>query len=238
MNVTTTDVVVPNLPPKPDHEDTVERLRLVWSCRGFLSRVVICALVVSTVIAFLIPNEYTSTARLMPPDSNSGSALAVLASGLTGRAGGIGEMAGDLLGLKSTSDSFVGILSSRTVRDQLIQQFNLRGIYHQKRMEDARKALESHTDFEVDRKSQIVTIEVTDKSPKRAAAMAEAYVDQLNRLVAQLSTSSARRERQFLEGRLAEVSKDLETAEKEFASSPAKTRRLMCQQKLGQWSKP
>src|SRR5260370_27254457 len=119
-----------------------------------------------------------------------------------------------MLGLKSTSDVFVGILTSRSVQDKLIQQFDLKKLYWDRRMEDARKDLAGHTDISVDRKSQIISITVTDKSPQRAAAMAQAYVEELNRLVAELSTSSARRERIFLEGRLQAVNQDLATAEK------------------------
>jgi len=89
-------------------------------------------------------------------------------------------------------------------------------------MEDARKELAEHTEISVDRKSQIITIAVTDHAPKRAAALGEAYVEELNRLVAELSTSSARRERVFLEERLQSVSKDLESAEKEFSQFSSK----------------
>ena len=89
-------------------------------------------------------------------------------------------------------------------------------------MEDARKDLANHTAISVDRKSQFITITVTDKSPQRAAAMAQAYVEELNRLVAELSTSSARRERIFLEGRLQSVSQDLESAEKNFSQFASK----------------
>jgi capsule polysaccharide export protein KpsE/RkpR len=52
--------------------------------------------------------------------------------------------------------------------------------------------------------------------------MGQAYVEQLNRLVADLSTSSARRERIFLEGRLEGVTRDLESAEKEFSQFASK----------------
>src|SRR5437667_8229223 len=89
-------------------------------------------------------------------------------------------------------------------------------------MEDASRALAEHTGISVDRKSQIITINVTDHDPKRAAAMGQAYVTELNRLVADLSTSSARRERIFLEERLQAVSKDLESAEKEFSQFSSK----------------
>jgi capsule polysaccharide export protein KpsE/RkpR len=127
-----------------------------------------------------------------------------------------------LLGAKSTSDVFVGILGSRTVQDKLIQQFDLKKLYGARNMEDARKALTANTSLSVDRKSQITSITVTDRNPQRAAAMGQAYVGELNRLVAELSTSSARRERIFLEGRLQGVSDDLEAAEKEFSQFASK----------------
>ena len=123
-----------------------------------------------------------------------------------------------MLGLKSSSDVFVGILTSRTVQDKLIQQFLIwKKLYGDSRMEDARKDLAERTAIVVDRKSQIITITVTDKDPKRASTMGQGYIEELNRLVAELSTSSARRERIFLEDRLQAVSKDLESAEKEFS---------------------
>jgi capsule polysaccharide export protein KpsE/RkpR len=89
-------------------------------------------------------------------------------------------------------------------------------------MDDARKALSQHTAISVDRKSQIISITVTDKSPQRAAAISQAYVEELNRLVAGLSTSSARRERIFLEGRLGAVNEDLQAAEKDFSQFASK----------------
>lgn len=182
----------------------------------------VCGLIAGILVAFLIPARYESTARLMPPDNQSGSSLAMAAAAMSGAAGGLGGMATDLLGLKSTSDTFVGILGSRTVQDKLIQRFSLQKLYRTRNMEDARKALAKHTSVSVDRKSQIINIQVTDESPQRAAALGWAYVDELNRLVAELSTSSARRERIFLEGRLQDVSRDLEAAEREFSQFASK----------------
>jgi capsule polysaccharide export protein KpsE/RkpR len=203
-------------------EKTLASLRLIWANRGMLSRVALYALLASTLIAFLIPSQYESTARLMPPDNQSSSGLAMMAAAMSGAASGLGGIATDFLGLKSTSDIFVGILTSRTVQDKLIQQFELRKLYGTRRMEDTRRALAEHTGIAVDRKSQIISITVADRSPQRAAAMSQTYVEELNRLVAELSTSSARRERIFLEGRLQAVSQDLEAAEKEFSQFASK----------------
>jgi len=218
-----------DIPVAPGREDTsqnsgnsVAHMRLLWENRRQLARVVLYGLLASTLIAFLIPTRYRSTTRLMSPDNSQSGGLAMAAAALSGSAGGLGGIASEMLGLKSTSDIFVGILSSRTVQDKLIQQFDLRKLYRDRRMEDARKELAEHTEISVDRKSQIITIAVTDHDPKRAATLGEAYVEELNRLVAELSTSSARRERIFLEERLQAVSKDLESAEKEFSQFSSK----------------
>jgi len=222
---------VPELPEhdRPELEETpqgsgdsVVYLRLLWEHRRLLARVVLYGFLASLLIAFLIPTRYESTARLMPPDSSQSGGLAMAAAALSGGAGGLGGIASEMLGMKSTSDIFVGILTSRTVQDKLIQQFDLKKLYGDRRMEDARKDLAEHTGISVDRKSQIITITVVDHDPKRAAAMGRAYVEELNRLVAELSTSSARRERIFLEERLQAVSKDLESAEKEFSQFASK----------------
>ena len=203
-------------------ENSVAYLRLLWEHRRLLARVVLYGFLASTFIAFLIPTRYESTTRLMPPDSNQSGGLAMAAAALSGGAGGLGGIASEMLGMKSTSDIFVGILTSRTVQDKLIQQFDLKKLYGDRRTEDARMELAGHTSLFVDRKSQIITIAVNDHDPKRAAAIGQAYVEELNRLVAELSTSSARRERIFLEERLQAVSKDLESAEKEFSQFASK----------------
>jgi uncharacterized protein involved in exopolysaccharide biosynthesis len=205
-----------------DSGNSVAYLRLLWCHRRLLARVALYGLLTSTILAFLIPVRFESTARLMPPDSSQSGGLAMAAAALSGGAGGLGGIATEMLGLKSTSDIFVGILSSRTVQDKLIQQFDLKKLYGDRRMEDARKDLAEHTGLSVDRKSQIISITVTDHDPKRAAAMGEAYVEELNQLVAELSTSSARRERIFLEGRLQAVTQDLAESEKDFSQFASK----------------
>jgi capsule polysaccharide export protein KpsE/RkpR len=215
--------IAPGPEEAPQNRGTfVANLRLLWKNRRLLTRVVVYGFFASTLTAFLIPTRYESTARLMPPDSNQSGSLAMAAAALSGSAGGLGGIASEMLGMKGTSDIFVGILSSRTVQDKLIQQFDLKKLYGDRRMQDARKDLAGHTGISVDRKSQIITVTVTDHDPKRAAAMGEAYVEELNRLVAELSTSSARRERIFLEERLKAVSRDLESAEKEFSQFSSK----------------
>lgn len=196
-------------------------VQLLWDQRRFLFRVGAYGLIATTLVAFLIPKRYESTARLMPPDAQSGT-TAMLAA-LSARAGaGLGSLAGDLLGTKSTGALFVGILRGRTIEDRLIGRFDLKKLYGARRIEDARKALENNTEVTEDRKSGIVTITLIDKHPDRERDMARAYVDELNRVVAEVSTSAARRERIFLEERLKQVKQDLDIAAKQFSEFASK----------------
>lgn len=206
----------------------VEKLRLVWDRRRFVWKSVLVGLLIGAAFAFLLRPEYESYTRLMPPDDQSNRGLAMITA-LAGKSGGGGAgagmagMAGDLLGVKTTGALFVGILASRTVQDDVIGKFNLQKVYRDKRLEQARLDLTKHTTVVEDRKSGIITITVTDRSPQRAREIANEYVSELNRVVTQLSTSAAHREREFLENRLVTVKQDLENAEKQFSQFSSKS---------------
>lgn len=204
-------------PARDRAPDGAQWLWLFWERRGFLGRAAVWGLVLSTTIAFVIPKRYESTTRLMPPDTQSGSGMAMMAA-MAGKGGlGLSSMAGDLLGMKSSGALFIDILRSRTVEDRLIDRFDLRKVYHDRYWQDARKDLVEYTDISEDRKSGVITIAVTDRDPHRAAQLGQAYVEELDRLVAQVSTSSARRERIFIEQRLQAVKQDLDNASKQFS---------------------
>jgi len=211
--------------PSRRQESFLQYLQVLWANRRFLWRAGVCAFLASALIAFLIPTRYRAVTRLMPPDGQSGSGLGLLASmagSSSGGFNGLEGLAGDLLGVQSSGALFVGILNSETVQDALIKSFELKKVYHDSKAEDARKDLTEHTDISEDRKSGIIVIAVTDHDPKRAAAMAQSYVSELDRLVAQVSTSSARRERMFLEERLDSVKVELDTAAKKFSDFASK----------------
>lgn len=211
-------------------------MRLLWRERRLIGRTTAIGLALSVLIALILPVRYESTTRLMPPDQQSGSGLAMLAAlaggrgsssssggGVTGALGGsLGNVAGDLLGLKSSGALFVDMLDGSTIQDDVIRKFDLRKEYHDRYWQDARKDLEKHTDVKEDRKSGIITIGVTDHNPQRAQEMAQAYVDALNGVVAQVSTSSARRERIFIESRLKTVKENLDSALQAFSDYASK----------------
>jgi uncharacterized protein involved in exopolysaccharide biosynthesis len=204
--------------PVPAEPGLLPHLQLLWEHRRFLFRAAVGALVASTLLAFLIPARYEAVTRLMPPDAQPASSAGMLAA-MAGRAGGSGlsGLAGSLLGGSNSGALFVGVLASQTVEDRLIGQFSLQHVYWAAKMEDAREKLAQHTFLSEDRKSGIITIGFTDHDPQRAAAVARAYVTELDRVVAEVSTSSARRERIFLEERLVAVKRELDAAAGKFS---------------------
>jgi uncharacterized protein involved in exopolysaccharide biosynthesis len=224
------EVSLPGVPLEDSREWQTEQLRLLWGHRRFFFRVVAIGLLISALVAFLIPKSYTSTTQLMPPDPQSASGMAMMAAMAAKAGGGLAGVAGDLLGLKTSGALFIGVLRSQTSQDRLIQQFDLRKVYGVRLVIDARMRLDENTSISEDKKSGIITISVTDHNPQRAAALASAYVDQLNSLVSELSTSSAHRERVFLEERLKVAKQDLDDASNQLAQFSSKNNTLDIQQ--------
>jgi capsule polysaccharide export protein KpsE/RkpR len=208
-------------PARTDADAKVDWLSgaaLVWSGRRRVLRWFGVGVVLSIAVASLIPSQYESTVSLMPPDPQSMSSGAMLASMAGAPTPSVSAgLASSLLGAKSATASFVGVLQSRTALDDLIDRFDLRKVYGCKRYVDARKKLAARSRVKEDLKTGVLSVTVTDRDPQRARDLAGAYAEELDKLVAQLSTSSARRERIFLEGRLQAVEQDLEQASRDLS---------------------
>jgi uncharacterized protein involved in exopolysaccharide biosynthesis len=207
-------------PPSPGPEDKKsEKLWALWRARRFIWGVAWKTLLASIVLAFVIPSHYKSSVRFVPAENSSsngsGSMMGLLNKAIGGSDNssmGFGLDAASLLGAKTPGAFYVEVLKSRSVQDRLINRFDLRARYSKATYFEARKKLTSFTDIEEDKKSGVITLTVTDYEPKIAAQIANAYIEELNRLAVDLNTSSAHRERQFLEDRLATARQDLARA--------------------------
>jgi uncharacterized protein involved in exopolysaccharide biosynthesis len=171
---------------------------------------------VAVVVAFLIPNIYTSYAQLMPPDpqtfSDTSALTALSSSGLVPPG-----LTSNLLNQRTPGATTIAVLESRNIEDKVIDQFDLRRVYRVKYYLDAEKKLAKRAEFTEDKASGVISIAVSDRDSNRAYGMAQAYIDELNQLANSLSTSSARREREFLEKELASVKAELDTSTRQLA---------------------
>src|SRR6267143_5177700 len=169
------------------------------------------AAVVAAIVSFLLPNVYTGTTKILPPQQSASVASALL-NQLGGALGGLlGGAGGSALG-RNPNDLYIGMLKSRTVADNLISRFELGKVYDEDRLSDVRKRLEKETTIGAG-KDGIITIEVDDKSPKRAADLANAYVDELKKLTKVLAVTEASQRRLFFERQLLQAKDSLTGAE-------------------------
>src|SRR5882672_1593099 len=167
--------------------------------------------IAAATISLLIPNIYTGTARILPPQQSASAASALL-NQLGGAFGGIAGAGGGAFGIRNPNDLYVGMLKSRTVADNLVARFDLNKVYEKQLQSDTRNALQNLTTIVAGRDG-IITIEVDDKDPKRAADLANAHVDELMKLTKVLAVTEASQRRLFFERQLLQVKDNLTTAE-------------------------
>jgi uncharacterized protein involved in exopolysaccharide biosynthesis len=201
-------------------------VRLFWERRRLLASIVAVGVLISVAIAFTTPSWYQSTLTLMPPDNQSSLETKLAALGGAGAM----ESFGGLLTMHTTGAQFINILRSRTVMDQIIASLDLTKVYGVRRAMDARYLLAANTDISEDRKSGVIIITVTNHDPRIAQAIALAYVQGLDHLVSDLSTSAAHRERLFIEERLKVVKREVDEDARQFSEFSSKTAMLNLQE--------
>lgn len=167
----------------------------------------VASFVASLIVAFALPLRYTAATRLLPPQQSQSTALAML-----GQLGPLASGTGQALGIRNPTDMYVAILRSRTVADKLIDRFDLKKIYNEDLLQDARKELANNSAITGGRDG-VIAIEVEDKDPKRAADIANAYVEELRRLTSLLAVTEAGQRRVFFEDQLKKAKNDLIAAE-------------------------
>ncbi len=172
-------------------------------------------------VVFLLPKKYTATARIVPPQQNL-TLSAQITEGLggamiPGRAafGALSGFAESLLGLKSPGDFYLGLLQSETISDRIIARFDLRKEFKATYIEDARSELEKIAKFRSTRHG-LIAVEVTHREPAKAAAIANAYLEELANLLREMADQEASERLTFLERERREAGLRLAKAEEEL----------------------
>jgi len=165
----------------------------------------------ATVLAFLMPNVYQATARLVPPQ-RSQAGVAAMMSQLAGADGLTAALAASLGSARNPVDLYIGILKSRTLADRLIEQFDLAEAYGTETPEDTRRKLERNTELSIGRDGMI-EIRVEDKDKKRSALLANAYYDELVKLADQVAVTETTSRTKFFKQQLEMTQKNLDSAE-------------------------
>ena len=205
----------------------LDLLILLLERKRFIARFVLGAAALATVVAFLLPVRYEAKVVLLPPAQNSSISSALMGQlgnmGALGSLGSLASLAGGGLGLKNPADMYVSFLTSRTVEDAMIQRFDLMKEYKEKRMMDTRKEFERRTTVVAGTKDGLIRISLEDRDPKRAAELANGYVDEFRKLSASLAITEAARRRVFFEQQVQEAKEKLTEAEEAMTKTEQST---------------
>jgi uncharacterized protein involved in exopolysaccharide biosynthesis len=165
-------------------------------------------------ITFLIKPTFTSRTVFLPPQQQQSAAASAIAS-----LGALSGLAGAAAGIKSPADQYVALLQSATVADRLIDEFKLMQVYDSKFRFEARKELAENARISLGKKDGLITVEVDDFDPQRAADMANRHVDELRRLSQQLALTESQQRRAFFETQLKKTRDELTAAQQALQSS-------------------
>lgn len=182
-----------------DEINVLDMLFVLAKHKSAILRTGLAAGFLAAVVALALPNTYTGTARILPPQQNQSSASALLS-----QLGGLASMAGiggSSLGIKNPNDLYVAMLQSDNIREKLAKRFDLQKIYGQQTLSETLKELAGNSAISAGADGVIV-VAVDDRTPQLAANLANAYVDELARLMQVYALSDASQRRMFFEQQL------------------------------------
>lgn len=179
-----------------------------------LTLVPLAAGVLALGISSLIAPTFTANALIMPPQSPQGGAASALAS-----LGSLASLAGGAAGVSTPGDRYVSLMQSVTLTDRVIDHFKLIEAYESKFRVDARRELASNVRIALGKKDGLIAIEVDDRSPQRAADIANHYVVELRRITATLAVTEAQQRRVFFERHLQDSRDKLVQAQQALQAS-------------------
>lgn len=196
--------------------DFIDYLAVLYIHKRLIAGLTLVATILSIIVVLLLPGSYTAKAMIMPMEDDKGFGA------MLSQLGGLASVVG--LSGPTKTDLYMTMLRSETVKDSLIDRFKLLEAYKVKMRVDVYRILDKKVSVSAGKKDGVITIAVDDIDPKRAAEMANAYVEELGYLAVRLNTSSAGNNRVYLEERLVTARADLVKAEEELKSFQAKNK--------------
>ena len=176
----------------------IDYIAILLKRRWLIISITLGAAMAATIISLHMTPIYRAETKIFPPLQRDVPGIAEFLA-----RGGAGGMAlGGPLPREVPNELYIELLKSRPVLDPIIDGFGLMELYETKSREDVRKRLLGSLKTEDDRRSGIITIGVEDEDPERAAALANAFVEELKSLNRGLAITEASQRRLFFEEQL------------------------------------
>lgn len=177
-------------------------------------------------VSYMIAPTFSAKTVFMPPQQQQSAAASALQA-----LGGLAGMAG-AAGIKTPGDQYVALMQSATVSNRLIAALGLTDVFSAKSPEAARIALASKVRIDIGKKDGLVTVEVSDTSPQRAADIANRYVEELRRLTSEMALTEAQQRRAFFEKQLVQAQSKLAAAQQALQATGVNERTLRIEPKV------
>ena len=164
--------------------------------------------------SYTIPPTYVAKALLLPPSTQGSMSGGMALQSL----GALANMAGGS-GVKNPLDQYVALMQSMSVADKVIAAFNLQSVYGTRSMQETRESLANSVIVAGGKKDGLISVEVEDTDPARAAAMANVFGVELSRLLTEINLNDARQRREFYAHQIQETRDKFEAAQSALSSA-------------------
>jgi uncharacterized protein involved in exopolysaccharide biosynthesis len=194
-------------------------IQVAFKRRRLVGAATLAIVALASAVVLLLPNRYTATIVLLPPQQGgvTGSAMLAQLSSVSAMASGGG------MSIKNPNDLQVALLKSRAVENAMAERFHLQALYHRKYLSTTRKRWERVTSIDNGLKDSLIHLSVTDDDPRRAADLANGWVEEYRRLSAILAVAEAAQRRLFYERLLNAAQGDLARAEEDMKQTEQRT---------------
>ena len=207
--------ITPLVPDTPDDEiNLLDLLIVLAKHKATILKITLGAALLAIGVSLLMSNVYTGTAKILPPQQGQSSASALL-----GQLGGLAGLAGGAMGIKNPADMYLAMFKSRTLMEKIANRFGLQQVYKTQTLTDTLTALAGSATF-TSGKDGVITVEVSDLDPKRAADMANAFVEELGKLMQNFALTEASHKRVFFEQQMKQAKDKLTDAELHLDKTP------------------
>ncbi len=211
-----------------DEIDLYELWQVLIKRKKLILTIFVAVTSLTAVVSFLLTPVYRSEASLMPISSQP--------------TGGIAQMAGEILGIplktEDTSAKIMAVLESRTIKERVIRRLGLVDVLLEEKPEDrdpllaAVELLEDMVNVSQDRKTGLITLGIEYKEPDLARKIAQAYIEELQKILEEKALTVAKVNRIFLEKQLSETEDELKKALERLAHYQKKEKVIVPQEQV------
>lgn len=217
MNHMSSHAPVPQ-PADSDYVDIFELFLPILNNWTFIFKITIYGFLLSVLISLLLPRYYQSTAKILPPQTQSSVSQQLLS-----QFSGMSMLSGGGAAIKDTSALYSELLRCNGVLDYVIEKNRLKEIYGVDRLPVLRTRLRRNISISSDKKSGIMTIGYTDRVPQRSFEIMESFIEGLKKINNEIAITEASQRRLFYEEQLKGAKDALIRAEEEMKAFQQKT---------------